>query len=290
MRAIQFMARDGLKLRGYLTAPLSAEKRRVPLVVLVHGGPWSRDVWEFQGDVQMLANRGYAVLQINYRGSTGFGKRFAQAARHEFAQRMHDDLLDGAQWAAAEGIADSTRVAIMGGSYGGYAALVGLTFTPRVFRCAVDYAGTSNLVTLLESFPPSWQPFLPRTWYPMVGDPRDSASRADLLRRSPIFRVDSADAPLLIFQGANDPRVTPEQSTMIAAALHSRGIPVTYLFARNEGHSFGDAATALAVNRATEVFLAECLGGRKQQAVPRSVARTLAALRVNMDSLVRRRR
>lgn len=285
MRPIRFSARDGLPLRGYVSEPPGRGGKRVPLVVLVHGGPWSRDTWEYQSDVQMFANRGYAVLQVNYRGSTGFGKRFARAARHEFAGRMQTDLLDGIQWAVNAGIADSTRIAIVGGSYGGYAALVGLTFTPRVFRCAVDYAGPSNLVTLMEAFPPSWQPFLPRNWYPFVGDPRDSASRADLLARSPLFRADSAVAPLLIFQGANDPRVTSAQSDRIAVALHRRGVPVTYLLAGAEGHSFGEAETAMAVNRATERFLARCLGGREQPQVPNAVTRALAAMRVDVGRL-----
>lgn len=280
MEPVRFTARDGLPLRGYLTRAAGDSSPRTPLVVLVHGGPWSRDVWDFQADVQMLANRGYSVLQVNYRGSTGFGKTFAAAARHEFARKMHTDLIDGVQWAVARGLADSTRVAIMGGSYGGYAALVGLTFTPRAFRCAVDYAGSSNLVTLLESFPPSWKPFLPRSWYPYVGDPRDSTSRVDLLARSPILRADSVIAPLLIFQGANDPRVTRAQSDSIATTLRRRGVPVTYLLSESEGHSFGEAETSLAVNRATELFLAGCLGGRAQPTVRPQILTTLQRMTV----------
>jgi dipeptidyl aminopeptidase/acylaminoacyl peptidase len=173
----------------------------------------------------------------------------------------------------------------LGGSYGGYAALVGLTFTPRTFRCAVDYAGSSNLITLLEAFPPSWLPFLPRSWYPFVGDPRDSASRADMRARSPLFRADSAIAPLLIFQGANDPRVTRAQSDSIALTLHRRGVPVTYLLAESEGHSFGEAETSLAVNRATELFLQRCLGGRAQPTVAPVVQRTLNRLGVDLKRL-----
>jgi dipeptidyl aminopeptidase/acylaminoacyl peptidase len=287
---IGILSRDGLMLRGYLTKPTAGSSAPYPLVVSVHGGPWDRDRWQFQGDVQLLANRGYAVLQLNYRGSTGFGKAFARAAKHEFAGRMHDDLLDGIRMAIDTRVADSSRIAILGGSYGGYAALVGLTFTPRRFRCAVDYAGSSNLITLLEAFPPSWQPFLPRSWYPLVGDPRDSTDRADLTRRSPLFRADSAIAPLLIFQGANDPRVTQAQSDAIATALTRRGIPVTYLLAAAEGHSFGEAQTSLAVNRATEQFLGQCLGGRVQRRVPEPVERALQAMRVNVQALSRARR
>jgi dipeptidyl aminopeptidase/acylaminoacyl peptidase len=287
MRPITFRARDGLSMHGYLSTPPGLKARQLPLVVLVHGGPWERDQWGFQGDVQLLANRGYAVLQVNFRGSTGYGKEFARAARKQFARAMHTDLLDGVQWAVRSGVADSTRVAIMGGSYGGYAALVGLTFTPDAFRCAVDYAGSSSLVTLLESFPPSWAPYLPRSWYPFVGDPRNASDRADLLSRSPLLRADSARAPLLIFQGANDPRVTQRESDQIARALHARGIPVTYLLARDEGHSFGQVVTAMAVNRETERFLGRCLGGRVQERVPDRINAALNAMRVDLDSLGR---
>ncbi|MEO5588881.1 MAG: alpha/beta fold hydrolase, partial [Gemmatimonadaceae bacterium] len=217
MKPISYVARDGLPLSGYVTLPPGRTPRALPLVLLVHGGPWGdRDKWEFQSDVQLLANRGYAVLQVNYRGTTGLGKRFARAAKKEFGRAMHSDLLDGVAYLAHRGFIDTTRVAIMGGSYGGYAALVGLTFTPDKFACAVDYAGTSNLVTLLESFPPSWRPFLPRSWYPFVGDPRNPADRADMLARSPLLRADSARSPLFIFQGANDPRVTKRQADQIA--------------------------------------------------------------------------
>jgi len=281
MKPIAFTARDGTPLSGYVTLPLGKTPRNLPLVVLVHGGPWGdRDKWEFRSDVQMLANRGYAVLNVNYRGTTGLGKRFARAAKKQFAGAMHADLLDGVAYLAKQAWIDTTRVAIMGGSYGGYATLVGLTFTPDKFACGVDYAGTSSLVTLLESFPPSWKPFLPRSWYPFVGDPRDSADRADMIARSPLFRADSARAPLLIFQGANDPRVTKTQADQIAAAWHRRGIPVTYLLASNEGHGWGEAATALAVNRATEMFLGQCLGGRVQPAVAPAADSALSAMLV----------
>jgi dipeptidyl aminopeptidase/acylaminoacyl peptidase len=286
MKSVSFTARDGLKVGGYLTLPPGRAARALPLVLLVHGGPWGdTDSWEFQSDVQLLANRGYAVLQVNYRGTTGLGKKFARAAKKQFAGTMHTDLLDGIASLAREGVIDTSRVAIMGGSYGGYATLVGLTFTPKYFACGVDYAGTSNLVTLLESFPPSWRPFLPRSWYPFVGDPRNAEDRADMLARSPLFRADSARAPLLIFQGANDPRVTKAQADQIAVALTRRHIPVTYLLAAQEGHGFGESETALAVTRATEQFLGACLGGRVQPRVSARVTNALAAMRVNVDTL-----
>lgn len=286
MKPIAFTARDGTPLSGYVTLPLGKPPRNLPLVVLVHGGPWgARDVWEFRSDVQMLANRGYAVLNVNYRGTTGLGKRFARAAKKQFAGAMHTDLLDGIAYLAKQGLIDTKRIAIMGGSYGGYATLVGLTFTPETFACGVDYAGTSNLVTLLESFPPSWKPFLPRSWYPFVGDPRDSADRADMIARSPLFRADSARAPLLIFQGANDPRVTKTQADQIATAWRRRGIPVTYLLASNEGHGFGEAATALAVNRATEQFLGDCLGGRVEAIASPEVEAAVKGMLVDVTRL-----
>jgi dipeptidyl aminopeptidase/acylaminoacyl peptidase len=286
MKPIAFTARDGTPLSGYVTLPLGKPPRNLPLVVLVHGGPWGgRDMWEFRSDVQMLANRGYAVLNVNYRGTTGLGKRFARAAKKQFAGAMHTDLLDGIAYLAKQGSINTKRVAIMGGSYGGYATLVGLTFTPETFACGVDYAGTSNLVTLLESFPPSWKPFLPRSWYPFVGDPRDSADRADMIARSPLFRADSARAPLLIFQGANDPRVTKTQADQIATAWRRRGIPVTYLLASNEGHGFGEAATALAVNRATEQFLGDCLGGRVEAKASPEVEAAVKGMLVDVTRL-----
>jgi dipeptidyl aminopeptidase/acylaminoacyl peptidase len=286
MKPVSFTARDGLRIGGYVTLPPGRAPRALPLVLVVHGGPWGdTDQWEFQSDVQLLANRGYAVLQVNYRGTTGLGKRFARAAQKQFGKAMHTDLIDGVAYLASQGIIDTSRVAIMGGSYGGYATLVGITFTPDKFACGVDYAGISNLVTLLESFPPSWRPFLPRSWYPFVGDPRNPADRADMLARSPLFRADSARAPLLIFQGANDPRVTKAQADQIAVALTRRHIPVTYLFAAQEGHGFGEAETALAVTRATEQFLGSCLGGRVQPSVRQGVTTAMAAMRVDVDTL-----
>jgi dipeptidyl aminopeptidase/acylaminoacyl peptidase len=285
---VSFNSRDGLTLHGYLTLPVGRAPTGLPLVLYVHGGPWSRDIPTFESENQLFANRGYAVLAVNYRGSTGYGKKFSRAAKHEFGRAMQNDLLDGVRWAVERGTVDPSRVAIMGGSYGGYAALVGLTFNAGTFACVADYAGPSDLVTLMESFPPSWAPFMPRNWYPLAGNPNHPDDRAMLIARSPLYRVDSARAPLLIFQGVNDPRVTQVQSDRIALALHARKIPVTYLLASNTGHNFGNHETSVAVNRAAELFFARCLGGRAQANVAPGIESTLRALTVNLDSLARR--
>jgi dipeptidyl aminopeptidase/acylaminoacyl peptidase len=285
---VSFNSRDGLTLHGYLTLPVGRAPTGLPLVLYVHGGPWSRDIPTFESENQLFANRGYAVLAVNYRGSTGYGKKFSRAAKHEFGRAMQNDLLDGVRWAVERGTVDPSRVAIMGGSYGGYAALVGLTFNAGTFACVADYAGPSDLVTLMESFPPSWAPFMPRNWYPLAGNPNHPDDRAMLIARSPLYRVDSARAPLLIFQGVNDPRVTQAQSDRIALALHARKIPVTYLLASNTGHNFGNHETSVAVNRAAELFFARCLGGRAQANVAPGIESTLRALTVNLDSLARR--
>ena len=262
MRPVTITSRDGLALHSLLTVPLDAEADTPqPMVLYVHGGPWSRDTWGYDPTAQFLANRGYAVLQVNYRGSTGFGKAFTHAAEREFAGRMHDDLIDAVEWAVAEGVADRDRVAIYGGSYGGYAALVGATFTPDVFAAAISFVGPSSLVTLVRSFPAYWRPFLESTWYRYVGDPDDPVARADMEARSPLNRVDQVRAPLLVIQGANDPRVTQRESDQIVAALRERGVPVEYLVKDDEGHGFARPENRLDAYRAMESFLAEHLGG-----------------------------
>jgi dipeptidyl aminopeptidase/acylaminoacyl peptidase len=234
------------------------------MVLYVHGGPWSRDAWGYDGVAQFLANRGYAVLQVNYRGSTGFGKHFMHAAEREFAGKMHDDLMDAVDWAVAEGVADPDRIAIYGGSYGGYATLVGVTFTPDRFRAAVSFVGPSNLVTLVRSFPDYWRPFLASTWYRFVGDPEVEADRADMWARSPLSRVDAITTPLMVIQGANDPRVTKHESDQIVQALEERGIAVEYIVADDEGHGFAKPANRMRAYRAMEAFFAEHLGGRAE--------------------------
>ncbi|MDP9019512.1 MAG: S9 family peptidase [Actinomycetota bacterium] len=267
MHAVRIPARDGLTLHACLTLPLGVEPKGLPMVLLVHGGPWARDTWGYHPEAQFLANRGYAVLQVNYRGSTGFGKAFAHAAEREFAGKMHDDLIDAVEWAVEQGYADRSRVGIYGGSYGGYAALVGVTFTPDVFAAAVDYVGPSSLVTLIRSFPPYWRPFLQGSWYRYVGDPGTEEQPneevvADLWARSPLSRVEAIRTPLLVAQGANDPRVTKQEADQIVAALAARGVDVEYLVKDDEGHGFANPENRLDLYRAMERFLAEHLGGR----------------------------
>ncbi len=262
MRPVTIASRDGLALHSYLTLPLDAEPRDLPAVLVVHGGPWARDAWGYDPQAQLLANRGYAVLQINYRGSTGFGKSFMHAAEHEFAGKMHDDLIDGVEWLVGEGIADRARVGIYGGSYGGYAALVGATFTPDVFAAVVSVVGPSSLVTLVRSFPPYWRPLLASTWFRYVGDPEDPEQLADLEARSPLNRVDDIVAPLLVIQGANDPRVTKAESDQIVAALRRRGVEVEYLVKDDEGHGFVKPENRMDAYGAIERFFAKHLGGR----------------------------
>jgi dipeptidyl aminopeptidase/acylaminoacyl peptidase len=259
---VRITSRDGLTLRSYLTLPVGVEPKGLPTVLYVHGGPWARDSWGWEPTAQFLANRGYAVLQVNYRGSTGFGKAFTHAAEREFAGKMHDDLIDGVDWIVAEGIADPKRVAIYGGSYGGYAALVGATFTPDVFAAAISVVGPSNLVTLVRSFPPYWRPLLAGTWFKFVGDPDDPEELKDLEARSPINKVDRITAPLMVLQGANDPRVKKAESDQIVEALRARGVPVEYIVKEDEGHGFVKPENRMDVYRAVERFLATHLGGR----------------------------
>ncbi len=261
-------SRDGLALVSYLTLPVGSDTKRagrpdrpLPMVLAVHGGPWDRDTWGLNGQDQWLANRGYAVLSVNFRGSTGFGKRFVNTGNREWAGKMHDDLIDAVQWAVREGIADKGRVAILGGSYGGYAALVGLTFTPDVFACGVDIVGPSNLVTLLNTIPPYWEPGI-AMFTTRVGDHRTEEGRRFLESRSPLIFVDRIRRPLLIGQGANDPRVKQSEADQIVGAMQRRGIPVTYVLYPDEGHGFARPENRLSFNAVVEAFLSRHLGGR----------------------------
>ena len=267
MQTVRIPSRDGYTLHCCLTLPFGVEPEDLPMVLVVHGGPWARDTWGYDPEAQFLANRGYAVLQVNYRGSTGFGKAFLHAAEREFAGKMHDDLIDAVEWAVKQGTADRDRIAIYGGSYGGYATLVGVTFTPDVFAAAIDYVGPSSLVTLVRSFPAYWRPFLQGSWFRFVGDPGTEEEPnedvvADLWARSPLSKVDDIRTPLLVVQGANDPRVTKQEADQIVAALRERGVEVEYLLKDDEGHGFANPENRLDLYRAMERFLAEHLGDR----------------------------
>lgn len=264
MRTIEAKSRDGLDLLSYLTLPASVKGERpeepLPMVLFVHGGPWGRDFYGYRGDHQWLADRGYAVLSVNYRGSTGFGKSFVAASEKQHAAKMHDDLIDMVNWAIHEGIADSAKIAIHGGSYGGYASFVGATFTPEVFCCSVPVVGISNLQTLLESMPPYWAGFA-EFMYQSYGDPRTQEGRALLAERSPIHRVDQIAKPMLIFHGANDVRCKVAESDSIVAAMQAKGIPVTYVVYPDEGHGFHKPGNRLSYIAMAEAFFAQHLGG-----------------------------
>jgi dipeptidyl aminopeptidase/acylaminoacyl peptidase len=268
MHPVVIKSRDGFNLVNYLSLPVWADRdgngrpdEPLPMILMVHGGPWARDGWGYDPYAQWLTNRGYALLAVNFRGSTGFGKEFVNAANFEWAGKMHDDLIDAVNWAIKKKVAAPNRVAIMGGSYGGYATLVGLTFTPDVFACGVDIVGPSNLVTLLESIPPYWKPMLD-VFTSRVGDHRTEEGRQMLTERSPLTYVDRIRRPLLIGQGANDPRVKQAESDRIVAAMEERNIPVAYVLFPDEGHGFARPENQKAFNAVAEAFLAKHLGGR----------------------------
>ena len=258
MEPISYTARDGLAIHGYLTKPLNVPTP-VPAVLLVHGGPWVRDTWGYNPQAQWLANRGYAVLQVNYRGSSGYGKDFLNAGNREWAGKMHDDLLDAVNWLVEQNIAPKDKIAIMGGSYGGYATLVGLTFTPEVFAAGVDIVGPSSLVTLMQTIPPYWEP-LKKQFYHRVGNLE--TEEEFLKSRSPLFFVDKIEKPLLIGQGANDPRVKEAESEQIVKAMRDAGKPVEYVVYTDEGHGFARPENRLHFYAIAEEFLAKYLGGR----------------------------
>jgi dipeptidyl aminopeptidase/acylaminoacyl peptidase len=259
MEPFSFPARDGLVIHGYVTFPPGLGRSGLPAVVNVHGGPQVRDTWGYHPEAQWLANRGYLCVQVNYRGSTGYGKSFIAAGDREWGGKMHDDLVDAVGYIVAQGWADRSRVAIYGGSYGGYAALVGAAFTPDVFRCAVDIVGPSNLKTLLETVPPYWAPMIAQL-YRRVGNPETDAEF--LWSRSPLSRAHDIRIPLLIAQGANDPRVKQAESEQIVAALTEAGIDHEYLLFPDEGHGFAKPANRIKFYTAAERFLAKYLGGR----------------------------
>lgn len=257
MKPISFASRDGLIIHGYLTMPKGTEAKNLPVVVNPHGGPWHRDAWGFNPEVQFLANRGFAVLQINFRGSTGYGRRFWESSFKQWGKSMQNDVTDGVEWLIKEGIADPRRVAIYGASYGGYATLAGLAFTPDLYACGVDYVGVSNLFTFLKTIPPYWKPYL-EMMYEMVGDPEKDT--AEMEAASPVFHVDKIKAPLLVIQGAKDPRVNIAESNQIVEALKKRGVSVEYIVKENEGHGFANEENRFVVYEAMEKFLQKHLG------------------------------
>ncbi|MDY7097773.1 MAG: S9 family peptidase [Pseudomonadota bacterium] len=283
MHPVEIKSRDGLTLPSYLTLPPMTDTdgnarpdKPVPMVLLVHGGPWARDGYGLDGSAQWLANRGYAVLQVNFRGSTGFGKDFLNAGNKEWGLKMHDDLIDATDWAIAEGITSADQVAIMGGSYGGYATLAGLTFTPEKFACGVDIVGPSNLETLLSTIPPYWAPLV-KIFHERMGDPNTEEGLALLKAASPLYKADQITKPLLILQGANDPRVKQSESDQIVGAMKEAGIPVTYVLYPDEGHGFARPVNNIAYTAITENFLASCLGGRSE-AIGDTVSKSTAEI------------
>lgn len=262
MEPFSYATRDGLTVHGYVTFPVGVPRSDLPSVLVVHGGPWARDFWGYDPEAQWLANRGYACVQVNFRGSTGYGKEFLNAGNKQWGKAMHDDLLDAVEHVVSQGWVDRERVGIYGGSYGGYAALAGAAFSPDVFRCAVDLVGPSNLLTLLDSLPEYWKPMIAHM-HRRVGDP---ATEADMLReRSPLTHVDAIRIPVLVAQGANDPRVKQAEAEQIVAALTEKGLPHSYLLFEDEGHGLAKPENRERFYAAAESFLAEHLGGRTQE-------------------------
>lgn len=284
MQAIRYKSSDGLEIPAYLTFPKGVTAKNLPLVVVPHGGPWGRDSWGYHPIAQFLANRGYAVLQPNFRASTGYGKRFLDAGNNEWGQKMQDDLTWGVKHLVAEGIADPKRVGILGGSYGGYATLAGLAFTPDLYAAGVSIVGPSNLITLLESIPPYWEP-IRVVFHKRMGDPSTPEGRAQLERQSPLNSAAKIKTPLLVIQGANDPRVKKAESDQIVVALRERGFPVEYLVAPDEGHGFARPVNSMAMFALAEKFLAKHLGGRAQESVPPDVATRLAEITVDVNTV-----
>ncbi|MBK6730510.1 MAG: S9 family peptidase [Bacteroidetes bacterium] len=255
MQAIEYISRDGLKIHGYLTLPADT-KLPVPVIVNPHGGPWARDEWHFQPDVQFLANRGFAVLQMNFRGSTGYGRAFLESSFKQWGKKMQDDITDGVHWLIEKGIADKNRIGIYGGSYGGYATLAGLAFTPDLYACGVDYVGVSNLFTFMKTIPPYWEPYL-EMMYEMVGNPETDKTQFE--NTSPVFHADKIKVPLFIAQGAKDPRVVQAESDQMVEAMRNNGVEVKYMVKENEGHGFANEENRFEFYEAMEQFFTEHL-------------------------------
>jgi dipeptidyl aminopeptidase/acylaminoacyl peptidase len=288
MKPVRYTARDGVSIPAYLTIPKGVEPRGLPTVLFPHGGPWARDNWGYNGWSQFLANRGYAVLQPNFRGSTGYGKKFLNLGNKQWGTgTMQHDLTDAAKWLADQGIADPKRIAISGGSYGGYATLAGVAFTPDLYAAAVDLVGPSSIITLLKSIPPYWAP-AKKMFAVRVGDMDDPAELERLKAQSPLYAAKNIKTPLLVIQGANDPRVKQAESDQIVAAVRDSGHPVEYIVAPDEGHGFAGKENRLAMFTAMETFFARYLGGRYQDSVPPPIAQRLASLTVDVKKVVAR--
>lgn len=256
MKPISFQTSDGLTIHGYLTLPKDKPAKNLPVILNPHGGPWVRDNWGFNPEIQLLASRGYGVLQLNYRGSTGYGRKFWECSFKQWGKKMQDDITEGVQWLVQQGIADPKRVAIYGGSYGGYATLAGVTFTPNLYACAIDYVGVSNLFTFMNTIPPYWKPYLDMM-YEMVGNP--AKDKDAMYEASPVFHIDKIKCPLFVIQGANDPRVNIDESDQIVAALRKRGVETLYMVKYDEGHGFHNEENRFAVYKAMLGFLGKYL-------------------------------
>jgi dipeptidyl aminopeptidase/acylaminoacyl peptidase len=264
-KPVTYTTRDGLKINGYLTLPVNREARNLPVIVNPHGGPWGRDSWGFNPEIQFLANRGFAVFQMNYRGSTGYGRAFWEKSFKQWGRTMQDDITDGVTWLIHEGIADPKRIGIYGGSYGGYATLAGVTFTPDLYAAAVDYVGVANLFTFMNSIPPYWEPYL-KMMHEMVGDPEKDKEL--LNAASPVFHADRIKTPLFVAQGANDPRVNRNESDQMVEALRKRGIAVQYMVKENEGHGFHNEENQFDFYGAMEAFFSKYLGKYPESVTP----------------------
>ena len=284
MKAIQYKSSDGLKIPAFLTLPKGIEPRNLPVIVFPHGGPWGRDSWGYSSMTQFLANRGYAILSPNFRSSTGYGKKFLNAGNNQWGENMQDDLTWGVKYLIGEGIADPKKIGIMGGSYGGYATLAGVAFTPDMYACGVSIVGPSNLITLLNSIPPYWEAGR-KIFHVRMGDPTNPAGKAQLERQSPLNSANKIKAALMVVQGANDPRVNKAESDQIVIALRDRGFPVEYIVAPDEGHGFARPVNNMAMFAAAEKFLAKHLGGRFQESMKPEEAKRLGEITVDVKTV-----